>query len=69
MGGRYIPSMSQPSNPQAFAIFDTAIGDCALIWGEAGIVGAMLPESRVRERIARRFPEAVERWFVEADAE
>jgi len=45
---------------QSFVIFDTAIGDCAVIWGEGGIVGAMLPESRVRERIAKRFPEAVE---------
>jgi methylated-DNA-[protein]-cysteine S-methyltransferase len=45
---------------QSFVIFETAIGDCALIWGESGVVGAMLPESRVRERIARRFPDAVE---------
>ncbi|MGA0602247.1 methylated-DNA--[protein]-cysteine S-methyltransferase [Caulobacter sp. KR2-114] len=45
---------------QSFVIFDTDIGDCALIWGERGIVGAMLPESRVRERVARRFPDAIE---------
>jgi methylated-DNA-[protein]-cysteine S-methyltransferase len=44
----------------AFAVFDTAIGDCALIWGEHGVVGAMLPEPDVRGRIARRFPEASE---------
>jgi methylated-DNA-[protein]-cysteine S-methyltransferase len=44
----------------AFIVFDTAIGDCALIWGEAGVVGAMLPESGVRARIAHRYPDAVE---------
>jgi len=44
----------------AFAVFDTAIGDCALIWGERGVVGAMLPEDGVRGRIARRFPDAAE---------
>lgn len=53
----------------AFAIFDTAIGDCALIWGEAGIVGAMLPERDVRARILRRYPDAEETATTSAIAE
>ncbi len=44
----------------AFAVFDTAIGDCALIWGETGVVGAMLPDHDVRGGILRRFSRAVE---------
>ena len=44
----------------AFAQFDTAIGRCALIWGERGVVGAMLPERDVEGRILRRYPNAVE---------
>jgi methylated-DNA-[protein]-cysteine S-methyltransferase len=46
-----------------FILFDTALGCCALVWGERGIVGAFLPEAHeaaMRRRIARRFPEAQE---------
>lgn len=46
-----------------FATFATAVGPCAVAWGERGIVGVSLAEgtdARARERIARRFPEAVE---------
>jgi methylated-DNA-[protein]-cysteine S-methyltransferase len=46
-----------------FTLFDTAIGACALVWGDAGIVGAFLPErdaAALLARVARRFPEAVE---------
>lgn len=46
-----------------FTVFDTAIGACALVWSEAGIVGAFLPELDevvLRARIARRFVGAVE---------
>jgi hypothetical protein len=32
-----IPAMSARS----VTVFDTAIGACALVWGEAGIVGAI----------------------------
>ena len=42
-----IPAMSARS----FTVFDTAIGACALVWGEAGIVGAFLPED-VKEHLA-----------------
>lgn len=46
-----------------FSCFDTAIGECALAWGEQGLVGVLLPEGRPgenRARLARKFPEAVE---------
>ena len=28
----------------AFALFDTAVGPCALVWGAQGLVGVLLPE-------------------------
>jgi len=46
-------------NDVAYAIFDTAIGRCAIAWGERGIVAVSLPEkseSQMRARIARNFP-------------
>jgi len=46
-----------------FALFDTAIGACAIAWGEGGIVGVQLPEvdeARTRARMRRRFPRAAE---------
>ena len=46
-----------------FHLFDTAIGRCAVAWGEKGLVGVWLPEStdrRTLARIRRRLPEAVE---------
>jgi methylated-DNA-[protein]-cysteine S-methyltransferase len=46
-----------------FTLFDTAIGRCALAWGERGVVGVQLPEARVTEtraRMRRRFPDACE---------
>lgn len=42
----------------AFALFDTAIGRCAIAWGDGGIRGLQLPEAdvqRTRERAMRRF--------------
>jgi methylated-DNA-[protein]-cysteine S-methyltransferase len=54
-----LPAMSARS----FTIFETAIGACALVWGEAGIVGAFLPETdegALRARITRRFNGAIE---------
>lgn len=48
----------------AFALFDTAIGRCGLVWDPAGtIVAAALPEAApeaTRARLARRFPDAAE---------
>lgn len=46
-----------------FALFDTAIGCCALGWSEAGIVDVNLPEATpdaTRRRIAGRLPGARE---------
>src|SRR4051812_46229243 len=46
-----------------FALFDTAIGSCAVAWGERGIVGVQLPEGRdaaTRARVMQRFPTARE---------
>lgn len=48
---------------QGFALFDTAIGPCGAIWGEAGIVGMQFPEGdseRTRARIQQRFRQALE---------
>ena len=49
--------------PIAFALFDTAIGTCAVAWGDRGIVSMQLPESTsatTRERMLRRQRGAVE---------
>ena len=46
-----------------FVLFDTPIGHCALVWGEHGLVGALLPEANeaaTRRRLVRRFPLARE---------
>jgi methylated-DNA-[protein]-cysteine S-methyltransferase len=46
-----------------FALFDTAMGVCAVAQGEAGLVGVWLPEAdeaALRGRILRRFGEAGE---------
>ncbi len=46
-----------------FALFETAIGRCAIVWNEIGLRGVHLPESdedRSRRSLARRFPGAVE---------
>jgi len=47
----------------AFTLFDTAIGFCAVIWNGCSIVGVQLPErdvSATRERVRKRFPDALE---------
>ena len=46
-----------------YCLFDTAIGACAIAWGERGLKGLQLPEAdaaRTRTRMARRYPDAVE---------
>lgn len=46
-----------------FAVFDTAIGACAVAWGERGIVSMQLPEgdpASLRERMRRRHGDAME---------
>jgi methylated-DNA-[protein]-cysteine S-methyltransferase len=46
-----------------FALFDTAIGRCSIVWNERGVVRTRLPEGSeraMRDRIARRYPTACE---------
>ena len=46
-----------------FALFETAIGHCGIVWSERGVVGVQLPErseDATRNRIRRRFPTASE---------
>jgi methylated-DNA-[protein]-cysteine S-methyltransferase len=48
---------------QGFALFDTAIGRCAIAWSERGIVGVLLPErddAKLRARLSQRYPGALE---------
>jgi methylated-DNA-[protein]-cysteine S-methyltransferase len=48
---------------QGFALFDTAIGRCAIAWGEGGVIGVMLPErtdAAMQTRIGRQHPDARE---------
>jgi methylated-DNA-[protein]-cysteine S-methyltransferase len=48
---------------RAYSIFDTAIGRCAIAWGESGIVGVQLPEAReieTRRRLFQLYPQARE---------
>lgn len=48
---------------QHFAIFDSAIGPCGIIWGERGISGVQLPmgsEEKTRNRIRQRDGEVTE---------
>lgn len=49
---------------QRFAIFDTALGPCGLVWTSRGIAGVNLPEGseeKTRARVKKRFPDAIER--------
>ena len=46
-----------------YALFDTAIGRCAIAWSERGVVSVQLPEARdaaTRARIEKNFPGARE---------
>jgi methylated-DNA-[protein]-cysteine S-methyltransferase len=46
-----------------FALFDTAIGRCGIVWSERGIAAVRFPErgdDAIRNTIARRFPNARE---------
>jgi methylated-DNA-[protein]-cysteine S-methyltransferase len=49
--------MEQAMTGQHFAIFDTVIGPCGIVWGERGITGVQLPmgtEEKTRKRIHQR---------------
>lgn len=48
---------------QGFTLFDTAIGRCAIAWGERGVIGVRLPEqsdAMLRAWLARQHPGARE---------
>src|SRR5512146_2478057 len=47
----------------SFAVFETAIGACAVVWSARGIAGVQLPEASeaaTRARVLRRYPGARE---------
>lgn len=55
--------MEQAMTEQHFAIFDTVIGACGVVWGERGITGVQLPmgsEEKTRKRIQQRSDEMTE---------
>ena len=46
-----------------YAIFDTGVGRCGIVWSDAGIVAVQLPEAReldTRRRLFRLYPDARE---------
>jgi methylated-DNA-[protein]-cysteine S-methyltransferase len=48
---------------RTLAVFETAIGTCAIVWSARGIAGVQLPETTelaTRARLQRRFPDAEE---------
>lgn len=48
---------------RAYAVFDTAIGRCSIIWSSTGVVAVQLPEAReidTRRRIFQAYPDARE---------
>ncbi|MEX2631414.1 MAG: methylated-DNA--[protein]-cysteine S-methyltransferase [Tistlia sp.] len=49
--------------PLSFALFDTAVGCCGLVWSGRGLVAVQLPEGSpeaTRARLERRYPTARE---------
>lgn len=58
-----MPAATTNNPREGFALFDTAIGRCALVWRGGLVVGAALPEAsdeKARLSLARRFPGAVQ---------
>ena len=54
-----------------FALFDTVIGRCAVVWSERGLSGVQLPgadDALAERRLAKRFPGAASAAPVEAAA-
>ncbi|MGQ2981023.1 MAG: methylated-DNA--[protein]-cysteine S-methyltransferase [Polaromonas sp.] len=61
--------MTIPHAGRFFTLFDSAVGCCAIAWGDAGICGVQLPEAdaaQTRARMGLRFPGAAE---VQPDAD
>ena len=59
-----MPAATTNNRPgSGYALFDTAIGRCALVWSGGFVVGTALPDAsdeRARASLARRFPGAAE---------
>ena len=48
---------------QSFALFETSLGTCGIVWGARGVLGVQLPEAdavATRARVRRRHPGAGE---------
>jgi methylated-DNA-[protein]-cysteine S-methyltransferase len=55
--------MCRMSRVLGYALFASAIGECALAWSDAGLTGVWLPETRpgaLREKVARRLAPVAE---------
>ena len=55
--------MTATTTAHGYALFDTPIGRCGIVWSERGIVGVQLPEAdeqKTRARLLRRWPVARE---------
>jgi methylated-DNA-[protein]-cysteine S-methyltransferase len=58
-----MPAATTNKSGSGYALFDSAIGRCALVWRGGFVIGVGLPEAtdqHARARLARRFPGAVE---------
>ncbi|MEO8388085.1 MAG: methylated-DNA--[protein]-cysteine S-methyltransferase [Polaromonas sp.] len=54
--------MPTDSETHAYSLFDTAVGQCALVWNPHGIAAVRLPEgtaSRMLSRLQREFAQAI----------
>ena len=52
-----------------YCVFDTAVGGCAIVWAERGLIGVLLPEASdeaTRARARRRYPGVAEAEPTEA---
>jgi methylated-DNA-[protein]-cysteine S-methyltransferase len=48
---------------RGYTVFDTSVGRCGIAWGESGVLGVQLPETReieTRRRMYQVFPDARE---------
>ncbi len=56
-------SIRHTATARSFAVFDTPIGQCSIVWSKHGIVGIQFPEAReheTRAHLLRQFPGATE---------
>jgi methylated-DNA-[protein]-cysteine S-methyltransferase len=64
MVSKHLANFLEPAMTEhSFAIFDTAIGRCGIVWGERGINAVQLPmgnEDKTRNRIRQRYDDIVE---------